>query len=144
MGMLKRWHNRKGFHLAEALMASVIIPCAIGGAMAGLTAAARMLRTQDNAAATEAMGYARQLMEEARNRVAADDPWWATQAAVGWQAAPFTGNGTETISLQGATRLYCVAARDCDGDGTAGDCYAMQVRVCWNGGACPAVGEACP
>lgn len=136
--------NRGGFSLAEPLIACVVIPVVIGGTMAGYTVAARLQRAHDDAASTEAMGYARQLLEEVRNRVAADDPWWAAQAASGWQSVPFAGNGTQTISGQGAARLSCVTAQDCDGDAVIGDCYAMQVKVCWDGTACPAVGEACP
>ena len=135
--------NARGFSLMEIICTSVIVPIIIGGTMAGYTVAVRLQYTHDDAASTEAMGYARQLLEEARNRVASDDPWWAAQAALGWQAAPFTGSGSQTISLQGAMRLYCVAAQDCDGDGATGDCYAMQVKVCWDGTPCPTVGAAC-
>lgn len=144
--------TRRGFTLIENLAASLIVPVVVGGTLAAYVTAARLGQSQDEGATVEALSYARQFLEETRNHVAEDDGWFATQAVQGWQVTPASlpapgTTGTASIVMYGAVRKFCVAPRDCDGDGTVGDCHAVHVRVCWSGisaAGCPADGDPVP
>lgn len=142
----------RGFTLIESLAASMIVPVVVGGTLAAYVTAARLAQSQDEGATVEALSYARQFLEEARNHVAKDDGWFASQAGQGWHVTPDSlpapgTTGTSSIVMFGAVRKFCVAPRDCDGDNTTGDCHAVHVRVCWQGiaaGNCPANGDPVP
>lgn len=134
--------NQRGLTLVEVLIASVIAAVAAAGTAAAFVAAARMTRAHSNPGTAEAAVYARDTAERFRDRVACDAPtgWFTADAACtpaglpGWTSDPLpVAAGTESILNNGARRCYRVTSQDCDGVGGAGDCLAMEVRVCWNG-----------
>ena len=131
--------NPRGVTLVEVLIASVIAAVVAAGTATAFVASARMTAAQSNPGTAEAGVYARETAERFRNRIACDDPWFdaACQPANlpgGWQPDPLPdGAGTDSILMTGARRCYQMTPQDCDGVGGAGDCLAVQVRVCWNG-----------
>lgn len=136
----------------ELMVASLITSVAVGGTFMAIVTASRLSRAQSTSQIGEAMGFAQESVELPRNHVATDDTWFADQAGV-WQDDPLPGaaTGTESINQPAAgnpaARRYCVIPDDCDGDGSTGDCYRMEVRLCWTGANpanCPAPGGACP
>ena len=138
--------DRRGFTLIEILVAGVIGSVITSGIFAAYVAAARMMGGANSAEYVEAANFGQQTLERLRNEVAADSTWFTNQAGTGWQADPdlLVGGGSRSIvNPPGATRMMCVLAEDCDGVGGAGDCYAVRVRVCWNGTACPSPGSPC-
>lgn len=133
-----------GFTLIEVLAASVVATVVAGGVLTAFLVAARMPRRQGNEAQLEANMLAAQTLEWMRNQVATDTTFFADQAALGWQEdVPPPATTSESVLALGGERWYCVWAADCDGVGGAGDCYAAQVKVCWNGTPCPAAGAPC-
>ncbi len=150
---------RRGFTLIEVMIASVITSLVAAGTFMAFVAAARMNREQNNPQAAEAAGYAQQTIERFRSLIACSpadipaSPWFDPNCnatlPVGWQndALPPGGPGAGSESLLNTPnplRRYCVTAADCDGVGGVGDCYSIQVKVCWKGIVCPAVGAPCP
>ena len=141
--------NRRGFTLIEILVAGVIGSVVTSGIFAAYVAAARMMGGANSAEYVEAANFAQQTLERLRNQVATDDTTvFATPpAGTGWQAdpdpLPVSGGSQSILNPPGATRMMCVLAEDCDGVNGAGDCYAVRVRVCWNGTACPSPGSPC-
>lgn len=146
-----------GFSLIEVMMASVITSLVAAGTFMSFVAAARMTQAKNNPQNAEAADYAQQTIERFRSKIACKQPadptaqWFDANCAatlpVGWQDDPLPGGGgTESIlAIPGAppARRYCVSPTnplDC----AAGDCYTIQVRICWNGTACPAAGAPCP
>lgn len=150
-----------GFTLTEVLIAAVIGAVVAWGTATAFLAAGRMLKEQNVSAFAEASAYAQQTLERHRNEIACNPAgtpgeWFdANCVYVGpttWQDDPFTdadGNpyagGTESIFSNapppGVQRRYCATPFNCAG--AAGDCLKVQVRVCWNGTACPTVGDPC-
>ena len=134
--------RRDGFTLIEIMAASAVAAVVASGTMMAFVAAARMSRASNSPMFAEASDFTRQTLERFRNRVATDDTIvFPDLAGAGWQndPLPVPAPGTNSESLLWKTptsRRYRVTAEDCDGDGTAGDCYAMTVRVCWNDPAC--------
>ena len=127
--------NTKGFTLTEIIVGSTIASVVLAGTMSAFVTAARIHRAQNGPMFAEAAGYAQDTLETVRNHVAADDSWFANQVPGGWKVDPdFPGFPTTLIK-----RIYRVDPVDCDGDGTAGDCFAMTVKVCWTNalGSCP-------
>lgn len=129
--------RRQGLTLVEVVIASLVASIVAGGTMMAFVASTRMTTSQDLMTNAEASALAQEAVEQFRNRVAADDTWLADQAALttnnGWVAEPLPATGgTESKLNVGAKRCYRVRAADCDGVGGAGDCYAVQSRVCWN------------
>lgn len=143
MREMREGRLRAGVTLMEVLAASVILPVAVFGTATALLTAARINKQVNEGATVEVTGYAQQFLEEVRNHVADDDTWFENQALLGWQPWTFTGSGTVSIELENPDRMYCVARKDCDGDGTDGDCYAVSVKICWGDTSCPAQGAAC-
>ena len=162
--MVKQWLRLKddgsGFTLTEVLVAALVGAVVTWGTASAFLAAARMMQTQNNSALAEAASYAQQTLERKRNMIACDAPWFnpatcAPTLPIGWQddafrdadGNPYAG-GTESILNRGAQRRYCVTPANCDGvpdPPGEGDCFRVEVRVCWAGGTpCPAVGSACP
>jgi len=155
---------KQGFTLIEVMIASVITSLVAAGTFMAFVAAARMNREQNNPQNAEAAGYAQQTIERFRSRIACSpadipaSPWFDANCnatlPVGWQDDPLPpgnpGAGSESLLnspnnvAPNPLRRYCVTAADCDGDAAVGDCYSIQVRVCWDGIVCPAVGAACP
>ena len=153
-----------GVTLIEVMIAALITSLVAAGTFTAFVASARMERAQNNPQNAEAADYAQQTIERYRSNIAcspggvvANSPWFDANCTytgpVVWQddALPDqAGVGTGNRSLlnipsnPAPARRYCVTPQDCDGDGTVGDCYSMQVRLCWNGTACPAVGAGCP
>ena len=130
--------SERGLTLIEVLASAVIASVVAGGTMMAFITAARIQALQTNPHLAEADGLAEQTAERLRNLVAAD----LTLPTGGWQSDPISGGGTESISAMGAVRRYRITPSDCDGDGiVAGggeqDCYAVNVRVCWDGTPCP-------
>jgi type II secretory pathway pseudopilin PulG len=133
--LLKR--RAAGFTMVEALVASVIVAVVAGGTMMSLVTAARISRAQSSPGISEATGYARETTEKFRNHIACGPPWFDAACnpllPVGWQADPLPGAaGSESILNTGAARWYRVSAQDCDGNAAPGDCFQMEVKVCWN------------
>jgi len=129
--------RRRGLTLVEVVIASLVASIVAGGTLMAFVASTRMTTSQDLMTNAEASALAQEAVEQFRNRVAADDTWLSIQAALtandGWVAEPLPATGgTESKLNAGAKRCYRVRAADCDGVGGAGDCYAVQSRVCWN------------
>ena len=136
----------KGFTLLEVLAASLVASVVAGGTMMAFVTAARIGRFKNTANYAEAATLAQETFENFRNRVAADDTFFATAANPGataipnnngWIADPILGvRGDFSIVETTAKRCYRVRPAECDGTtGIApqsGDCYAMAVQVCWN------------
>lgn len=149
----RRTQSVGGFTLIEVMMAGVISALVAGGTMAAFVTAARITRVQNNPSTTEAVGYARDTVDHLRNMVACDPGQWYAGAGctpalpAGWVAEPigFGAGGSESI-LNGPTRrCYRAQPADCDGVGGAGDCVAVEVRVCWNDLAnCTGLAPGCP
>jgi len=152
----------RGFTFAETLIGSVIFAVLSWGIMSTYMSIARILIRQDTSDYAEAIGYASQTMEKYRNIIACAplahaDEWFDDNCAenVGqltgqWIIEPFpvtvlANGGTESIFQQPITRrLFCVKAFDCDGTAGVGDCYQMNVAVCWNDlTTCPIVDDFC-
>ena len=144
----------RGFTLIEVIIASLITSVVAAGTFMAFVAAARMNRVQNNPQNAEAADYAQQTIERFRSNIACGGTWFDANCGqtlpVGWQDDPLpaaAGAGNRSLlALPGAVaplRRYCVKPAnpiDC----AAGDCYSVQVKVCWNGTVCPAVGSACP
>jgi len=134
-----------GFTLLEVLAASIVASVVAGGMLMAYMAAARMLPPTSTEDSLEAGEFAQQTLEGIRNHVATDDNYFAMRAGAGWQddvlPAP---SSSQSILNAGAERRFCVVAADCDGVGGTGDCYAVSVKLCWDGTSCPAAGTACP
>ena len=132
--------RRRGLTLLEVIIASLVASIVAGGTLMAFVTAAKMTTSQDLMTNAEASALAREAVEQFRNRVTADEAdvtWWQNQAALtandGWVAEPLPATGGSESKLNiGAKRCYRVRAADCDGVGGAGDCYAVQSRVCWN------------
>lgn len=147
--------KQAGFTLAELLIGSLIGTVVAGGTMMAFVTATRLNRQQGNPQLVEASLLAQQTIERYRNHMACDGPWFdpATCAAnaslpTAWTSdllpAPASG-GSETMLGPGAKRQFCVTQEDCDGVGGVGDCFAVQVRVCWGDDTsrCPTLGSSC-
>ena len=133
-------HRQRGFTLLEVLVASAIMSVAAGGTMVAFIAAGRMMRAQSHPDTAEAVGYAQETMETLRDNIACQPPWFDAACTptlpVGWQADPLPGPAsTNTILAAAARRCYRVTQQNC---AAAGDCFAVEVRMCWNDVAnCP-------
>ena len=139
--------GRGGFTLVELLASSLITATVAGGTLMAFVTAARMQLGQENpASAMESSDLSQEVLDGLRNRVAADDTFFQTAAGTGWINAatspapsqfpnpPPASAGTNSIvnvAPGPLKRCYRVTAEDCDGDGTAGDCYAVNTQVCW-------------
>ena len=155
---MKRERAQGAFTLTEVLIAAVIGAVVAWGTASAFLAAARLLRAQDNSALAEAASYAQQTLERKRNHIACAAPWfdpttcapaagmptkWTDDPFVDAGGTPYAGGTESILNPPGAQRRYCVTSADCDGGGP-GDCFKVEVRVCWDGTACPAAGDACP
>ena len=131
--------QRLGFTLIEVLIGSVIASVVAGGTMMAFVTAARITRRQNAVALAEDSSYAESTLERLRNDVAADEVLLSTKAAspsTWWcDNLPISG-GSESILGLNTKRVYRVRAEDCDGVGGPGDCYALQVKVCWGNHGC--------
>lgn len=139
--------GRGGFTLVEILTSSLITATVAGGTLMAFVAAERMQMGEENpATAMESSGLAREVLEGLRNRVAADDGFFQAAAATGWTDAAASPAPSQFPNPVAATaginsivnmppgpfkRCYKVTSEDCDGNGTAGDCYAVNAQVCW-------------
>jgi len=101
--------------------------------MLAFVTAARITGVQNHAALSEANSFAAQSIEKWRNRVAADDvdptSLPARALANTWVLDPFDLlplGGTESIRLLGAKRCSRI------GLACSGNCYQVEVQVCWN------------
>ena len=133
------------------MLASVITSVVAAGTMMSLVAAARMQADPNAPQTVEAADFAQQTIERFRSNIACRQPgdptgWFdATCAAtlpVGWQDDPIPA-GAATESILPAERRYCVQPTP-PAECAAGNCYTIQVQVCWNGAPCPAIGAPCP
>lgn len=145
--VIRQWRNGSpGFTLMEVLVATVIISASMWATMTALTTAADIQQRHDGPTFAEANGYALQHIEEVRNMANADDAWFATQKAQGWQTDVtfLPAGGSESIEQPGApaVRKFCVWEANCDGVGGPEDCYGISVKVCWGASACPADGSS--
>ena len=116
----------------------LIVFLSAGGVMTMAATATRVTRTHNTQTSAEAVGYARQTLERFRNRIAADSPWITGGPPVGWQDDPLPNMPQlpPSILSAGAARKYRVTPQDCDGVGGPGDCFSVEVKVCWNQAAC--------
>lgn len=135
--------RRAGFTLIEIIASSAIAAVVASGTMMAFVTAARLARAQNSTRVAEATDFAQQTLERFRNRVATDDTAvFPDLAGAGWQIdplppLPLPGTNSESLLWRTPTsRRYQVTSQDCDGDGTAGDCYAVTVRVCWDDPLC--------
>ncbi len=148
-GRRQRWSG--GFTFTEVLISSILVSVVAGGTMMAAIAAARMTQGQNEPEYAEAGQYAQQTTERFRNRISCDAPWFdpltcapAPGMAVNtWQNDPLPApGGNDSILNTPSARRYCITPADCDGVGGAGDCFTLQVRVCWDTTVCPAVGSS--
>ena len=130
---------------AELLVASLIAAAVAGGTLSAMVTATRISLVKASPQIGEGTVLAQQSLEPPRNHVAVDD-WLSVvpgpEADGIWRDIPLQpASSTESI-LQppGAERRRCIMPIDEDGD-TRTDYYQAQVRVCWEGTACPAVGS---
>ncbi len=162
MSFSMRIRNRQGSTMVEVLVASIIGAVMAGGTVAAVVTAARMTRQSDSMASQEANGYAQHLLEELRNRVAADDTFFRCAPAAAWingnssttpvdtMQSGCTGNmpqfllppNTSENSIQTrypgtVRRCYRILPAQCDGVGPSTDCFRVNVQMCWGGGSCP-------
>ena len=135
---------RHGFTFVEVLFASLIGSVVAGGTFMAFVTAARIVRQQGSGSFVEATSLAQETIEGFRNQIGAqanpaDLPWPGANVGTWQQGAPVPVSS----GLSGATRVYCVFQADCNGDGDTddvplgGDCYAVHVKVCWDGTVCP-------
>lgn len=146
--------RRAGLTLVEVLISTVITTLVAAGTLMAFITSARGIRTIDQPSSAEASVYAQQTVERFRNYIACDSPWFNQATCTvqpgnlgTWQADPFqTGGGSESIRQLTADRRYCLTSVDSDGVAglSAGDPLSVNVRVCWDQVACPAVGSPCP
>lgn len=140
--------NRSGLTLLEMLVASSILSVTVAGTMAAFVTAVRIQRGQNGPVYAEAVGYAEQMLETNRNRVAMDtDNWFQARADLAYVGPPvpaawptFSGAWDDDANISATLkRRYKVWREDCDGDGTAdARCYRIAVRTCWNDAvSCP-------
>ena len=150
--MMRRQLRDNGFTIIETMVASVIASVVAGGTMMAFVTAARINRMQNAPALVEATLLAEQTLERHRNDVFPNSPFlalgdspttWNTWNPENPPGAGTGAGGTESILYMNnypARRCFQVHQEDCDNDGTAGDCYAVRVQVCWNnltGCLCP-------
>lgn len=114
-----------------------------------ISTAARLSTNQASPQVGEAMGFAQETVEKPRNHVAVDDTWFNDNADGVWhdEPLPVAATGTESINqppANAAERRYCVVPEDCDGVDGVGDCFRVEVQVCWNGTFCHATTDPCP
>ena len=141
MGQAVMTRHAQGFTLAEVLVGSLIASIVAGGTMMALVTAARIANQSSSPEGAEANAYARETLEKFRNMIACDSPWFdpttcAATAAMPttWQEDPLPpagSGGTLSILGPGAKRCYQVKSENCAG--APGDCYVIQVQVCWRG-----------
>lgn len=128
-----------GYTLTEVLVASLLGSVVAGGTLMAYVTASRMLQGALHPDLAEANILAQQTIERFRNRVAADDGWLASRVPRGWRKHAISfSSGTESIRTLGAGARRCYRVRNCPP--ALGNCYAMQVKVCWNdltGCPCP-------
>ena len=124
--------------MVEVVIASLVASIVAGGTLMAFVTAARMTASQDPVANAEASALAQETVEKFRNFVGDDAMWnnWLTANADGsWHSDPpvvGSGGSESKLTVAGAKRCYRVTPADCDGDGAADDCVAVQSRVCWN------------
>ena len=130
--------SNRGVTMMELLTASVIAAFLAGGTMIAFLAASKL--TRQAPVDVEAVSFAQQTLEGLRNRIACNDAWFDPSTP---QCDPdptvLTGSpqpdGLPASALRdtyNGTRTYTVTPEDCDGDGTAGDCFKVKVTVSWN------------
>jgi prepilin-type N-terminal cleavage/methylation domain-containing protein len=148
--------QRAGFTLIEVIAAGAIAAVIAGGSMLAYVAAARMMRQGDTPAIAEASGFAQQTIERFRNMIACNSNWFdpadcaprpfppnAGGMPVTWVEDPlpaWDASNTQSIlnPANGTSRrCFQVVSQSCDVDAALGDCFRIDVQVCWNGGACP-------
>ncbi len=161
MGSAHRLHvsdPRCGFTFVEVLVASVLASLVAGGTLVSFITASRLTGERALPETAEISLLAQETLERLRNRVDTDSNFLPAQATASvdgggnpvWiddsSFAPADrGSGSVLLAGGGTKRCYRVIGEDCDGDGIqAGgsevDCYAVQVKVCWNdltGCPCP-------
>ena len=130
------------FTLVEVLAAALIVAAVGGGTLMAFVTASRIARQRNSASTSEGGFFAQQTLERFRNDVSVDANRLPGLSGAGWQShplppAPVAGSNTESILNEGAKRCYQVYPADCDGVSGTGDCYGIQVKVCWNGTVCP-------
>jgi len=129
-----------GVTLVEVLIAALVGVMIAGGTMLAFMTAKKI--SVGAAGVVEAANFAQQTVERFRNKIACDDPDWFTAATCstilpavppGWTTDALPGNpGLLSLIGQGGSRRYQVTPVDCDGDGTPGDCFRVDVKVAWS------------
>ena len=132
-----------GFTLIEVVVASLLAAILAGGTLISFLVSAKI--TRESVTVAEATAYAAQTIEEFRNEIACDQPWFNDPGI----ECGFSGiDGELPVTLTShdlppaaqsalrilefnTTREYEVWARDCDGDTVVGDCYQVTVRLTW-------------
>lgn len=139
--------SERGMTFAELMVASVIAAAVAGGTLSAMVTAARLSLVKASPQIGEATAYSQQAIEPPRNHVAWDDFWLLLPADGGigdgtWLdvSLPPPTSSESILQPPGAERRRCVMPVDEDGDNQT-DYYQVQVRVCWDGTACPAVGS---
>ena len=130
---LRRLSSLKGFTMVEMLASSLIAAVVTGGTFMAFVTAARIHRIANTPSLVEATILAQETLERHRNEVFVGSTLFSRNT---WQSEnPTSNGGSESIlTMNGvqAKRCYRVIPEDCDGIGGTGDCYAVQVKVCWN------------
>jgi len=117
----------EGLTLIEIIVATVIGALVAGGTLMAFATSAKFA-TQVAPNRAEAAALAQQTLDRFRNFVAEGDPWLAPTP---WTDDAIPTGPLPSIANFGPSRQYKVDPLDCDGDGTPGDCYQVQVKVQW-------------
>jgi len=127
-------NSQRGVTLIEILVASLIGALLAGGTMMAFVMARKL--GQGSARTAEATPFAQQTIERFRNMIACDGAWFNSSNCssgpslpTNWTSDPLP-TGSPLLAL-GGTRQYKVTPKDCDGDGTSGDCFEVQTQLQW-------------
>ena len=115
-----------GLTLLEVLIASVAMTVVAGGMMITFLMATRLSQGSRSVDAAELL--AQQTLERFRNRMACDDAWFTAPCDATALPGADTADPLPPGTGMGA-RTYTITPRDCDGNGTTGDCFQLVVKV---------------
>ena len=119
----------RGITLIEVLLAALVLSVVAGGLLMSFLFVSRL--SQGSAPVDRAGLLAQQTLERFRNRIACDDAWFDLADPKCPASSLPPANTADPLPLgTGMTgRTYTMTANDCDGDGTAGDCFLVAAKI---------------